>query len=75
MGDLNKEIKELNTTENLKIPQKYNKIYQILKTATTREEIAIKLNKNIEEINSLLTIMEIEGYIKQIAGNSFVRNN
>lgn len=75
IGDLNKEIKELNTTENLKIPQKYNKIYQILKTATTREEIAIKLNKNIEEINSLLTIMEIEGYIKQIAGNSFVRNN
>ena len=39
----------------------------------TSEEIAKKINKDISEVNSMLTIMEIEGTIEQVHGNYYVR--
>jgi len=39
----------------------------------TSEEIAKKINKDISEVNSMLTIMEIEGTIEQVPGNYYVR--
>ena len=32
-----------------------------------------KINKDISEVNSMLTIMEIEGTIEQVPGNYYVR--
>ena len=39
----------------------------------TIKEIAKKINKDISEVNSMLTIMEIEGTIEQVPGNYYVR--
>ena len=35
--------------------------------------IVKKINKDISEVNSMLTIMEIEGTIEQVPGNYYVR--
>lgn len=65
-----KEIEE----ELLKIPEEQKEILELLKDKSmTREEIAAKLNRNISQINSILTLMEIEQLIKQVEGNSFYR--
>lgn len=54
------------------IPEKYKSIYEIIsKKDVSADEISRNLNKNIFEINSILTVMEIEGYIEKSAGNSF----
>lgn len=43
-----------------------NEILQLLsKTSLTKEEIAYILNKNISQINQELTILELEGYIRE----------
>ncbi len=58
--------------ENL-IPTEYKEIYNLLKVTMSREEIAMILNKDINEINTILTMMEIDGFIEQIGGNNFKR--
>lgn len=70
-----KETDKLETDiqRSLDIPKEYEEIYSALECEMSVDEIAIKINKNIGEINSILTIMEIEGYIEQIAGNIFKR--
>lgn len=67
----NNEIK--NIVQEVEIPEKYKNIYNLLEYKKTREEIAMILNKQIAEINSQLTMMELEGYIKQIVPNTFER--
>lgn len=67
------EKKECEQIKILEMPENYKDLYEFLKETKTREEIVIKLNKDISEINSLLTTMELEGYIKQTAGNNFQR--
>lgn len=57
----------------LDIPTEYKEIYEILKENMSRDEIAIRSNKNIKEVNTLLTMMEIEGYIEQTEGDNFIR--
>lgn len=43
-----------------------NEILKILSKETlTKEEIAIRLNKNIAQVNQELTMLELEGYIKE----------
>lgn len=43
-----------------------NEILQLLaKKSLTKEEIAHILNKNISQINQELTILELEGYIRE----------
>ncbi len=55
------------------IPTEYKEIYNLLKVTMSREEIAMILNKDINEINTILTMMEIDGVIEQIGGNNFKR--
>lgn len=55
------------------IPSEYQEVYNILQATITKEEIAIKLNKGMDEINAILTMMEVNGYIEQIGGNNFKR--
>ena len=68
----NKKDKEVLNSISDMSPE-YKKIYEILKETMSREEIAIKANKSIEKINTLLTMMEIEGYIEQVGGDNFKR--
>ena len=51
----------------------FSKISRLLEQEMTSEEIAKKINKDISEVNSMLTIMEIEGTIEQVSGNYYVR--
>ena len=61
-------------TRNIEdVPNKYAEIYTTLEDIMSSEELAIKLNKNIDEINSILTMMEIDGYIKRLPGNNFTK--
>ena len=55
------------------IPVQYEKAYSILKKELSREEIALKLNNSIREVNILLTHMEMEGFIVQTKANIFKR--
>lgn len=70
-GHKSKEEKSL----MLDIPTEYIEIYEILREAMPRDEIAIRVNKDIKEVNTLLTMMEIEGYIEQVEGGNFKRKH
>ena len=64
---------QMNIFDEEEIPEKYLDIYLSLEKPLSREEIAQKTNKNIRQVNELLTMMEIEGLIEQTAGNMFKR--
>lgn len=49
--------------KNVNVDEKYEEIYEILNNETSIEEISLKLDKDISEINTLLTMMELEGLI------------
>ena len=53
--------------------QNFEKIRNVLKEEMTPEEIAKSINEDIAEVNSMLTIMEIEGVIQQMPGNYYIR--
>lgn len=61
----------LGNDENLL--QNFERIKNVLKEEMTSEEIAKSINEDIAEVNSMLTIMEIEGVIEQMPGNYYVR--
>lgn len=54
------------------IPEEYKEIYRtLISTELTVDEIARKLNKDINQINYLLTMMELEGLVIHKPGNIF----
>ena len=70
------DVKNRSDENNKKIktiPVQYEKAYSILKKELSREEIALKLNNSIREVNILLTHMEMEGFIVQTKANIFKR--
>ena len=57
---------------SINIPAEYKGIYKVLENEPLHiNEICKKLNKPINNINSNLTLMEIEGLIEQLPGNMF----
>lgn len=57
------------------MPKEYEKIYKILKQGNlTVDEISRKTNTNIIEVNTKLTMLELEGYIERMPGNVFKIN-
>ena len=64
--------KEVKT--KIKIPKEYKEIYKILSNIPINiNEISRKSNKNIIEVSSVLTMLEINGAIKQVGINEFVK--
>lgn len=60
--------------DNIKIKKQYREIYDIFEEkAISINEIYKKLKLNINEINSKLLLMEMEGLIKRVAGNSYIK--
>ena len=56
------------------VPEKYRKIYNVLSTEKINiEEIAKKLCEPISCINSTLTMMELEGFVKKFPGEFYER--
>lgn len=74
-GIINAEEEEHNPKIEIpKIKEEYQDIYNlILYTPTNVQYITKKSGLNISEINQKLTILELEGYIKSLPGNNYVR--
>lgn len=71
--DINKKIKE-NLNSNIKIPKEYQSVYNLISNSPIHiNEISKKLNIKINEINSIITMLEIEEYIKQVEPNEYIR--
>ena len=57
--------------EEKDVPESLKKIYELLKNEMTADEVAKIVKKDISEINSMLTIMEIEELIEQLPGGRY----
>lgn len=64
-------FEKLNYKLERKIPDKYLKIYNAIEEQTNINIIYKKVNLSINEINTNLLLMEIEGYIKSLPGNFY----
>ena len=64
-----------NVTIKQIIPKEYVEVYRILTNEPVHiNEIAKKMNKQVFEVTSIITMMEIEGYAYQPKTNYFSRN-
>lgn len=54
------------------IPEEYRQIYKILKQPLNINDIAKKMNISIQKTSEILTIMEIEGYVKKQKSSEYV---
>lgn len=56
------------------VPEEYKDIYeQIKKEPLNVDEISKKIKLSISELNTILTMMELDGYIESMPGNCFKR--
>ena len=59
---------------HITMDEEYKEIYAVLsKVPVTANEICKKLSKNIEEVNVALTMLELQGVIKQVGMNEFIK--
>lgn len=67
-------LEQMNIKEqNKEIPLEYKEIYEVIKKGTHQiNAICKKLNQNPSKIMSILTIMEIDGYVQSITGQEFI---
>lgn len=69
--DKTQEIPSIKST-NVFIPDEYRPIYNLIsKKPTSVDIIAKKLNLNINNVNSVLLMMELNGYVKKMPGNMY----
>ena len=60
--------------ENKKVKEEYLKVYKYIENIPISiNELIKKCNLSISEINIILTMLELEGYIKTLPGNEYVR--
>lgn len=76
--EFNELVKELIKQEDIikypEINEEYKKVYNILTiTPIHISEICRKVNMQISEINMILTMLEIEGLIKALPNNEFIK--
>ncbi len=73
---LNVEISE-NKSDNTKevlVPKEYMKVYKYIdETPISVDELCKKTKLNISNLNYILTMLELEGFISQLPGKFFVR--
>ena len=63
------------TTNIQSIPKEYEEIYEnITDIPISTNEIAKKINADLKEIISKLTMLELDGKIKKIAGDRYIRS-
>ena len=67
-------LEQMNIKEqNKEIPLEYKEIYEVIKKGTHQiNAICKKLNQSPSKIMSILTIMEIDGYVQSITGQEFI---
>jgi DNA processing protein len=67
-------IKEISKEENtaiLDLPEDEILVYNLLREPMTKDEISEKLEKEIEEINIIISMLEIRGFVKQKDGKVY----
>ena len=65
---------ETNKKEENQIDDEYKEIYNLISyIPKSINYISAKSGLNISDINQKLTILELEGYIKSLPGNNYVR--
>lgn len=58
----------------IEVPEEYKKIYEkIQNEPINADEISKKIKKSISEVNTVLTMLELEGFIESIPGSYFKR--
>ena len=69
---VDKLLNKQNIKSEDKIPKEYSEIYNLLKQPLNINDISRKTSLSIQEINQMLTMMEIEGYIKKLKSNEYI---
>lgn len=67
-----KDIKE-SVALQVEIPEEYKIIYEELQEPLTADELSKRTKKNIIEVNTILTMLELEGFAESMPGNFFRR--
>ena len=68
-----KSTKNEDTDLQIEIPEEYKTVYDVLQSPLNADEISKKTKMNIIEINTILTMLELEGYVESMPGNFFRR--
>ena len=74
--ELGISIEENKTTEerNITVDKQYKAVYEILtRVPINVNEICKRTGKNIIEVNTTLTMLELQGLVKQVGVNEFVK--
>lgn len=74
INSLEKETQEkIDSSEVIK--NEYRNVYKLIKQGdgTRKEEIQKQMKIEIQELNIILTMLEIEGYIQELAGCKYIR--
>ncbi|MBE5820948.1 MAG: DNA-processing protein DprA, partial [Clostridiales bacterium] len=71
--NLSKEI-EFKEEKNIEVDKEYKEVYETLSNIPINtNEIAKRINKSVREVNVKLTMLELQGLIKQVGINEFVK--
>lgn len=69
-----KNIEKVHEDLQVEVPEEYKKVYEeITWEAISADEISKKIKMNISQINTILTMLELEGFIVSLPGNYFKR--
>lgn len=69
------EIMEWKEQENeVPLDGEYKEIYEVIgELPQSADEIALRLNKSIQEVNEKLFMLEVDGFIKSLPGDMYIR--
>jgi len=71
---MTEEEEEYIEEPEIEVNEEYKDIYSVLsRIPINANEICKKTNKNIVEVNTTLTMLELEGLVKQVGVNEFVK--
>ena len=67
---------KISEKKNIKVDKQYKEVYETLtRIPINVNEICKRTGKNIIEVNTTLTMLELEGLIKQVCANEFVKSD
>ena len=72
--DISKQFYEEKENEIINVPKEYKQVYKfIAKTPINIDELCKKTKLDVGSVNYILTMLELEGFIKQLPGKNFVK--
>ena len=72
--DISEVVETINIEENIDVPEEYRECYNMIeKNPISSNQISKLTNKSISEVNTILTMLELEGLIKSLPGNYFCK--